>query len=327
MNQKVSECDSLTPRTPPGRGGSKLTRDFGSRTCGRCRPRGPGRFQLAALRIVTEDARLPLSKRSGTPGSGASSSNRLLARFSVAASVTDRSNVDRLPVHFAHADAVWFDYPELVAGVIVVERIDAGALVDAPVEELTGIAESRLASGPESGLPEIQAWRSAFARMGLKPTQYRCAAEALLRRYRREGSLPRIHPLVDLCNAVSLAFAIPVAALDRARVAGLAEVRYATGSETYLTFTGEMEYPEPGEVIYADADDRAHARRWTNRQSGYSAVGEQTSEVLIVAEALHDTAVDDMPRLIAALAAAVAAAWSTTPKTAFPTAISPRVDF
>ena len=89
------------------------------------------------MRIVTEDARLPLSKRSGTPGSGASSSNRLLARFSAAASVTDRSNVDRLPVHLAHADAVWFDYPELVAGVIVVERIDAGALVDAPVAELT----------------------------------------------------------------------------------------------------------------------------------------------------------------------------------------------
>jgi DNA/RNA-binding domain of Phe-tRNA-synthetase-like protein len=47
--------------------------------------------------------------------------------------------------------------------------------------------------------------------MGLKPTQYRCAAESLLRRYRKERFLPRIHPLVDLCNAISLAFAIPVA--------------------------------------------------------------------------------------------------------------------
>jgi DNA/RNA-binding domain of Phe-tRNA-synthetase-like protein len=39
----------------------------------------------------------------------------------------------------------------------------------------------------------------------MKPTQYRCASEALLRRFRKEGALPRIHPLRDLCNAVSLA--------------------------------------------------------------------------------------------------------------------------
>ena len=56
--------------------------------------------------------------------------------------------------------------------------------------------------------------------MGLKPTQYRCAAESLLRRFRKEGSLPRLHPLVDLCNAVSLAFAVPVAVLDAGRIAG-----------------------------------------------------------------------------------------------------------
>ena len=230
-------------------------------------------------------------------------------------------------MHFAHADAVWKEYPELVAGAIVVERIDAHARVDGPVADFTAVAESRLAAGPESGLAEIQAWRNAFARMGLKPTQYRCAAEALLRRYRKEGSLPRIHPVVDLCNAVSLAFAIPVAALDRARIAGFAEVRYATGAETYLSFGGETEHPEPGEMIYADAEDRAHARRWTHRQSGFSAVGAQTSEVLIVAEAMHDSALEDVPRLIDVLAAALATAWSTTPKTAFPTAMSPRMVF
>jgi DNA/RNA-binding domain of Phe-tRNA-synthetase-like protein len=230
-------------------------------------------------------------------------------------------------MHFAHADAVWRDYPELVAGVIAVEGIDAHARVDAEVAELAAVAESRLAAGPESGLAEIQAWRSAFARMGLKPTQYRSAAEALLRRYRKEGALPRIHPLIDVCNTVSLAFAIPVAALDRARIADFAEVRYATGAELYLTFAGEKEHPEPGEVIYADAEDRAHARRWTNRQSGYSAVGAQTSEVLIVAEAMHDSAVEDMPRLINALAGAIENCWSTSPTTTFPTASSPRVVF
>jgi hypothetical protein len=75
----------------------------------------------------------------------------------------------------------------------------------------TEIAQSRLQAGAESELPAIQAWRRAFARMGLKPTQYRCASEALLRRLRKEGTLPPLHPLVDLCNAVSVAYAVPVA--------------------------------------------------------------------------------------------------------------------
>ena len=81
------------------------------------------------------------------------------------------------------------------------------------------IAKSRLQAGAESDLPAIQAWRRVFARRGLKPTQCRCAAEALLRRLRKESLLPPLHPLVDLCNAVSVAHAIPIAVFDPARPA------------------------------------------------------------------------------------------------------------
>ena len=105
----------------------------------------------------------------------------------------------------------------------------------------------------------------AYAKMGLKPTQYRCAAEALLRRFRKEGSLPRLHPLVDLCNAVSVAFAIPVAVLDVARVGWPLEVRYAAGDEDYLTFGGDVEHPDAGEVIFADRAGRVgRMTRWSS---------------------------------------------------------------
>ena len=56
-------------------------------------------------------------------------------------------------------------------------------------------------------------------------------------------------------------------------------------------------------MIFADQAGQAHARRWTNRQSGRSAVRDTTSTALIVAEALHDSAPADVPDLIAALAA------------------------
>jgi len=230
-------------------------------------------------------------------------------------------------MQFQHSGDIWRDFPALVPGVLHATGITSDVSAAESAERFCAIARSRLAGGPEGELPEIQAWRRAFTKMGLKPTQYRCASESLLRRFRKEGSLPPLHPLVDLCNAVSLAFAIPVAVLDVSMITGGIEVRYATGAEEYLTFGGEVEHPTPGEVIFADEAGRAHARRWTNRQSGLSAVRDSTTAALIVAEALHDEAALDMTRLTAAVAADIEALWSVTPSAAILTASSPRFTF
>jgi DNA/RNA-binding domain of Phe-tRNA-synthetase-like protein len=227
-------------------------------------------------------------------------------------------------MHFQHSAQLWRDFPALVPGVLYAEDIPAvgGAQTSPAADRFAAIAKSRLAGvATESELPEVQAWRRAFAQMGLKPTQYRCASESLLRRFRKEGSLPRLHPLVDLCNAISMAYAIPVAVLDLNAISGPLEVRYATGDEEYLTFAGDTEHPAPGEVIFADQAGQAHARRWTNRQSGRSAVRDTTSTALIVAEALHDSAPAAVPDLIAALAAELQ---TLKPQTAILTAAAPR---
>jgi DNA/RNA-binding domain of Phe-tRNA-synthetase-like protein len=217
---------------------------------------------------------------------------------------------------FEHAQPIWSDFPDLVPGVLAAAGFSAGADVGVPVARYCAIARSRLAGRTESDLPEIQAWRRTFSRMGLKPTQYRCASEALLRRFRKEGSLPRLHPLVDLCNALSLAFAIPVAVFDVAEVDGDLVVRRATGDEDYLTFGGDHEHPEPGEVIFADDAGQVHARRWSNRQSGRSAVTASTTTALIVAEAMHASAAADVAELVAAAAGEICAAWSVKPESA-----------
>jgi DNA/RNA-binding domain of Phe-tRNA-synthetase-like protein len=231
-------------------------------------------------------------------------------------------------MYFCHSSAIWSDYPELVPGVLAVEGITHDVSVLPGIEALTAIAESRLAASQSEGeLSEIQAWRRAFSRMGLKPTQYRCASESLLRRFRKERSLPQIHPLIDLCNAVSLAFAIPVAAFDVSEIADYLEVRYAAGSEIYESFSGETESPEPGEVIFADSAGRAHARRWTNRQSAYSAVRANTTAVVIVAEAMHESAHADVERLVVTIATELDAVWSIRPRSALLTSSSPRFEF
>lgn len=200
-------------------------------------------------------------------------------------------------------------FPQLRSRAILLGGIDANAEPGEANARFRAIADQRLAAASEGEFPEIGAWRRAFSAMGLKPTQYRCASEALLRRYRKEGTLPALHPLIDLCNAASLAFAIPIAVFDTARIAGTLTVRPARGDETYETFTGETEHPEPGGVIFADDAGRAHARRWTNRQSGWSAIRRETTQALVVAEALHEAAGGDLARLVASLTAAVRAAW------------------
>lgn len=230
-------------------------------------------------------------------------------------------------MHFHHAPEIWAAYPQLVPTAMVVRGITASADASAVVQEFSQRAAARLADKTESELAEIQAWRRAFSQMGLKPTQYRCASEALLRRFRKEGRLPPVHPLVDLCNAVSMAYAVPIAALDLDHIDASIEVRPATGEESYLTFGGEIERPEPGEIIFGDAAGRAHCRRWTNRQSGLSAVNATTSSVLIISEALHESAGHDQPRLLDDLAAALAQTFQPSDVAAVLTADAPGLNW
>ena len=176
-------------------------------------------------------------------------------------------------------------------------------------------------------MPEVAAWRRVYSRMGLKPTKYRSASEALLRRFKREHDLPRLHPLVDLCNAASLAYALPVAVFDLEKVDEFIEVRPAAGTEQYLSFQEEIEQPEAGEIIFADAGGHAHARRWTFRQSRRSVVEPGTERVIIVSEGVHEGAAEDVTSLLEELGEAIGKLWKSPEKRAILTAADPRLDF
>lgn len=230
-------------------------------------------------------------------------------------------------MYFCHSPEMWQQYPQLVPGLLVIDGIHPNVDVESRLQPWYQKARERLSQGPESQLPEVAAWRRAYTQMGLKPTKYRSAAEALLRRFKRENDLPRLHPLVDLCNALSLAFAMPVAVFDIAYVDSYIEVRHATGTEQYLAFSGEIENPTPQEVIFADAAGQVHARRWTFRQSRRSTITPETRQVLIVNEGLHESAATDVQALINALAEAITALWSAPRHQTILTAESPRLDF
>ncbi|MGH3145169.1 MAG: B3/B4 domain-containing protein, partial [Rubrobacter sp.] len=168
-------------------------------------------------------------------------------------------------------------------------------------------ASERLNATAIADLPQVAAWRRAFARFGAKPTRYRNAAEALLRRLARHGDIPTINTLVDIGNLVSIRYAMPVAVFDQANVAGSTTVRFATGAELFTDLgSTDSVHPEPGEVVFVDGNDVVSARRWCWRQSAQSATSTTTTRALIVVEGHHDTASQEVESALADLTSLLA---------------------
>ncbi|HLU58454.1 MAG TPA: phenylalanine--tRNA ligase beta subunit-related protein [Pseudonocardia sp.] len=199
---------------------------------------------------------------------------------------------------FSYDQAVLDRYPAVRAGVVHASGLTNGPTPPALWERYRTAQKEvadRLATTPPSQLPPIAAWRRAFAGFGAKPTQYRSAAEALLRRLAKQGDIPSINALVDLGNLVSIRHALPVAVVDLAGIDGGITVRFATGAERFTDLgADEPVAPEPGEVVFVDRAGVACARRWCWRQSAQSATRESTTDALVVVEGLHDAAERDV---------------------------------
>jgi DNA/RNA-binding domain of Phe-tRNA-synthetase-like protein len=101
----------------------------------------------------------------------------------------------------------------------------------------------------------------------------------------------------------------------------------AKGTEQHLAFGGKMEHPSPDEVILCDALEHAHGRRWTFRQSWQSIVTPETKKVLVLSEAMHESADVDVPVLMDKLTEGIRALWAPPQQRGMITAASDRFEF
>jgi DNA/RNA-binding domain of Phe-tRNA-synthetase-like protein len=146
----------------------------------------------------------------------------------------------------------------------------------------------KIGTTPLSEVETLAGWRGAFRLFGIDPTQYRSASEALLRRLTKKGDIPSINTIVDICNLVSIRYALPVAAFDLQAVLGDITVHFATGEESFTPLKESApEHPEAGEVIFSDEAGLVVARRWCWRQSAESAAQASTQSALFTIEAQH----------------------------------------
>ena len=79
----------------------------------------------------------------------------------------------------------------------------------------------------------LAAWDEVFKQFGAKPKRTPCSAQALRKRVLRDGVLPAIDPLVDLYNAISLRYAVPVGGENIAAYVGAPCLTLADGSDPF----------------------------------------------------------------------------------------------
>src|SRR5438445_2610891 len=127
-------------------------------------------------------------------------------------------------------------FPATIGGVIQATGVTNGptprGLADAFAAEQAAV-RAKVGAAPLSELPALAAWRRVFRGFGVDPTQYRSAAEALLRRLTKQGDIPSINALVDLGNLVSIRSALPTAVFDTRALQGPVTVHFAAGTEQY----------------------------------------------------------------------------------------------
>ena len=134
----------------------------------------------------------------------------------------------------------------------------------------------------------LSTWDDVFRAFGAKPKRTPCSASALRKRVLKEGALPPLDPVVDIYNAISIRYAIPVGGENLAAYAGAPRLTLAEGNEPFDTLKeGQpvIEYPDAGEVIWRD-DIGVTCRRWNWRQGVRTRLDSQAQHMWFILESL-----------------------------------------
>ncbi|GES34200.1 phenylalanine--tRNA ligase beta subunit-related protein [Streptomyces angustmyceticus] len=196
--------------------------------------------------------------------------------------------------------------------------VEAHGLTNGPSDEagaaLLDEAARRLAARLDGRAPQddphVAAWRAAYTAFGSKPSRTRNSAEALARRALADGGLPRINRLVDIYNAVSVAYLVPVGGEDLDRIQGGMRLVRATGDEPFVTAAGgaeAVEHPDAGEVVWCD-DEGVTCRRWNWRQGVRTRLTEDSVSALFLLERMAPMTLDELAAAGAELARELRAA-------------------
>lgn len=185
-------------------------------------------------------------------------------------------------MYFRVEKEIFEKLPNACFGVVVARGIDnskAYPAIESLLAESIQTAALHFEGKKVKEEPEILPYREAFRTLGINPNKYLCSIEALFTCIAKGKGMPYINPVVDLGNAISLKYTLPMGAHDLGDTDDDICIRLAKDGDTFLPFGADMEEtPDVGEVVYA-VGQQVRTRRWTWRQSEHGKITADSTDI------------------------------------------------
>ncbi len=194
-------------------------------------------------------------------------------------------------MNFYVSDRVFEKMPDVCFGLVSVKDVDNNRdydFIHAMLDENISYCENHFNGKVVKQEEELLPYRNAFLLLGINPNKFMSSIEALLTRIAKKKGMPHINPVVDLGNAVSLKYFVPIGAHDLNTMEGGFCVRTADEKDTFLPFGAtEREPVDIDEVVYATGT-KVRTRRWIWRQSEEGKIDGTTKELLFIIDGFKD---------------------------------------
>lgn len=194
-------------------------------------------------------------------------------------------------MYYQVAAEVFEKLPTACFGAVAVRGLDNTRQIPKLEELLRAnikLCEAYFADKKPKETADILPYREAFRALGINPNKFLCSIEALLTRIAKGKGFPCINAAVDLGNAISIGYRLPIGAHDIDTLDGGLEVRPARAGDTFVAFgETEEETPNEGEIVYVSGS-QVRTRRWTWRQSERGKITEETRAILYPIDGFTD---------------------------------------
>lgn len=194
---------------------------------------------------------------------------------------------------FITEESFWSLFPDAEIGVVVLNDVDNSDSVYEDNETIRDdLAKANQEAGkwitatPLSKNEVIKVWRDAFQKFKKKKGN-RALIEALLARVDKGNYVGGINPLVDVYNAISLTYGLPIGGEDIDNFAGNLRLTVSEGGgDEFMALGDEENNPTlPGELCYLD-DIGAVCRCWNWRDGKRTMLTGNTKNAFMIIESV-----------------------------------------